>query len=111
MPGIVLLDQAGPLPITIKFDAELDGPVTFVLTGTAFTSAAPTTIAYVLLLDGQIIGKSALYANQSLNHQALRTTLIPFDNLTLGTHTMVISANNIDTKTDFNDYFQVTMIY
>jgi hypothetical protein len=111
MPGIVLLDQTGELPITIKFDAELDGPVTFVLTGTAFTTAAPTTIAYVLLLDGHIIGKAALYANQNLTHQALRTTLIPFDTMTVGTHTMIISANNINTKTDFNDYFQVTMIY
>lgn len=107
----VLLDQSGPLQITLKFDSEIEGPVAFLLTGTAFTTAAPTMIAFVLVLDGQIIGKAALYANLNLNHQALRTTMIPFDNMTIGTHTLVISANNINTKTDFNDYFQVTMIY
>jgi hypothetical protein len=111
MPAIVLLDQSGPLPVTIQFDSELDGPVTFVLAGTAFTSKAPATIAFVLLLDGQIIGRCALYANQDNTHQALRTTVISFDKMTYGTHTLAISANNTETITDFNDSFQVTMLF
>lgn len=112
MPATLLLNQSGQLPITVKFESEVDGPVTFLLTGTAYTKAAPTTLAIVLMLDGNIIGTSRLYANVNLNHQALPATIIPFDNMTVQeTHTLVIAANNTNTVTDFNDYFQVTMIY
>ena len=109
---IVLIDQNGQLPITTKFDAEVDGPVGFLLTGTAYTKGAPTTIGIELILDGVTIGSAAaLFANLNLNHQALRATFIPFDDMTVATHTLEIAPINANTVTDINDYFQVTMIY
>ena len=75
--AIVLLDAAGPLPVSVNFDNEVDGPIVFVLSGTAWTQQAPTMIGINLLLDGQVIGSAATcFANFDANHQAMRTTFI-----------------------------------
>lgn len=111
MSGIVLIDAAGPLPITVQFDAPADGPVMFMMSGTAWTQSAPCLTSIQLILDGQNIGSPALcFANQNANHQALRTTTASVDNLSFATHTLEIVAGD-NTITDGNDYFQVVMYY
>jgi hypothetical protein len=110
--AMVLLDEAGPLSVSAQFDSEVDGPVVFVLSGTAWTQEAPTLIGINLLLDGESLGSAAMcFANLNANHQAMRTTFIPYDNLTIGPHTIEVVPAYSNTVTDFNDYFQVTMIY
>jgi hypothetical protein len=34
-----IINQAGPLPIKVQFDAPLDGPSLFAVTGTAWSSS------------------------------------------------------------------------
>ena len=110
--ALVILDSPGPLPLKVSFDSPGDGSVIFVLSGTAFTQNGGVLIGFNLFLDGSGIGKPALcYANLGLNHQAMRTTLIPVDNLAYGSHTIEIAPIDTNTLTDFNDYFQVTMLY
>lgn len=110
--AIVLLDTAGPLTVSTTFNAPADGPVIFVLSGTAWTQNAGVLIGINLELDGQPIGNMAMcWANQSANHQAMRTTFIPFDNLTFGEHTIEVVNANSETITDVNDYVQVTLLY
>jgi len=108
---MILLDAPGPLPLKATFDSPISGSVVFVLSGTAWTNSAPVLLEASLSLDGAIIGKSAMcYANLNANHQALRTTFILFNNLTLGEHTITIQPATPKTVTDFNDYFQVTLL-
>ena len=110
--AIVLLDTAGPLPVSTTFNAPSDGPVIFVLSGTAWTQDAPVLIGLNLVLDGEGIGNAAMcWANQNANHQAMRTTFIPFDNLTFGKHTIEVVNAYSETITDVNDYVQVTLLY
>jgi hypothetical protein len=112
MGALVIFDGAGPLPVSAKFNSPLDGPVTFVLTGTAWTQTAGSLIGLDLVLDGNGIGNSAMcYANNSADHMAMRTTFIEVDNLSYGPHTIEIIGAYSDTVTDFNDYFQVTMLF
>jgi hypothetical protein len=63
-----------------------------------------------LLLDGQPIGQSMCFANQSSSHMALRTTIIPYSELSYGEHTITLQAGNGNTVTDANDYFQVVLM-
>jgi len=108
----VLLDAEGPLPASTTFEAPADGPVMFVLSGTARTESAACLIGISLLLDGYTIGSPAMcWANQDNNHQAMRTTFIPVDNLTPGTHTIEVVNSYGVTITDVNDYVQVTLFY
>jgi hypothetical protein len=83
----------------------------FVLSGTAWTQNAPCLVGINLLLDGQVIGEAMCFANQSANHQALRSTFIIFDNMTIGEHSIAIGPANTNTVIDQNDYFQVTLIF
>ena len=109
--SMILLDTQGPLPLKATFDSPISGAVVFVLSGTAWTTKAPALIGVTLALDGAIIGKAAMcYANLNSNHQALRTTFILFDKMTLGEHTITIQSADPNTVTDLNDYFQVTLL-
>ena len=110
--AMVLLDTGGPFPISMPFNAPADGPVIFVLSGTARTESAACLIGLSLYLDGSQIGSPAMcWANQNDNHQAMRTTFIPFDNLTIGPHIIDVVNANQQTITDINDYVQVTLLY
>jgi len=110
--ALVIFDGAGPLPQTATFNAPTDGPVVFVLSGTARTTSAPVLTGINLSLDGNGIGNAAMcWANQNDNHIAMRTTLIPYDSLSFGEHTIEITNAYGSTITDTNDYFQVTLLY
>jgi len=63
-----------------------------------------------LRIDGTQVGSAMCRANQNNNHIALRPTFIPYEGLTIGTHTIDLNPYG-GTITDVNDYFQVTMLY
>jgi len=110
--AMVIFDGAGPLPQSATFNAPADGPVVFVLTGTAWTQNAAGLIGINLSLDGTVIGNTAMcWANLNANHQAMRTTYIPVDSLSFGQHTIQLTNAYSNTITDVNDYFQVTLLY
>ena len=112
MSALIIFDGAGPLPQTFNFNSPLDGPATFVLNGTAWTQHAGTLVEITLNLDGSQIGGAAVcFANQSAVHMTLRPTFIEVDNLSYGSHQMQIITVGPTTVTDFNDYFQVTLLY
>ena len=110
--AMILLDKSGQLPMEAQFDSPAEGPVIFVLSGTAWTQEAPCIIGLNLFIDGQGIGNTAMcFANENASHMAMRTTFIAFDNLSFGNHTLTILPYDNNTITDLNDYYQVTMFY
>ena len=110
--ALVIYDGPGPLPVSVDFESPTDGSAVFVLSGTGLTASSPVLIGISLNLDGTGIGKDAVcWANQNNNHQTMRTTFIPYDDLSIGNHTIEIANATADTITDQNDYFQVTLLY
>ena len=110
--ALVIFDGAGPLPQSATFNAPSDGPVVFVLSGTARTESAAILTGISLSLDGNVIGNAAMcWANQNNNHMAMRTTFIPYKGLSFGEHTIELNNAYTNTITDVNDYFQVTLLY
>lgn len=110
--ALVIFDGNGALPQKGTFQSPTDGHVIFVISGTAWTSSAPTMLGIDVLLDGNIIGKPALcFANDNSLHMAMRPTFIPFTGLTIGQHAITIATANGNTVTDINDYYQVVMLY
>ena len=108
--ALVIFDGSGSLPQKTTFQAPGDGNFVFVLSGTAWTENGPTTLAIDLLLDGEPIGQAMCYANQNSSHQVLRTTFIPYSELSYGEHTITLQAGNGYTVTDVNDYYQVVLL-
>lgn len=111
MQAIVIYDGAGPLPVSATFDSQTSTGVVFVLTATARTQSAACLTGVSLSVDGNDVGEAMCWANQNDNHIAMRPTLIPYADMTIGSHTIEITNANSDTITDVNDYFQVTMLY
>ena len=110
--AMILLDKSGQLPVEAQFDSPAEGPVMFVLSGTAWTQEAPCVIGLNLFIDGQVIGNPAMcFANANAVHMAMRTTFIMFDNLSFGNHTITVQPYDSNSITDPNDAFQVTMFY
>jgi hypothetical protein len=108
--ALVIYDGPGPLPKTATFKAPSDSDVIFVLSGTSRTESAACLTEISVVLDGVIIGTASCWANQNNNHMAMRTTFVPFDDLSFGEHTIAIS-NKANTITDVNDNFQVVLMY
>jgi len=112
MAALVIFDGAGPLPQTFTFNSPISGgSATFVLNGTAWTQYANTLVEIALILDGSQIGSAMCFANQSAVHMTLRPSFIEVASLSYAQHTMQIVVANSTTVSDFNDYFQVTLLY
>lgn len=111
MQAIVIYDGAGPLPVKASFESPTSAGVVFVLTATARTESAAILTGVSLSVDGNNIGTAMCWANQNDNHMAMRSTFIPYNDITIGEHTIEIDIAYEGTITDVNDYFQVTMLY
>jgi hypothetical protein len=106
----VIVEQFGPAPLSVQFNAPADGPVTFFLSGSAWANTANQLIGVSVELDGVPIGTAVVFCNESTSHRALVPVLMNAV-LTAGVHTITILPNNAYTVTDGNDYFQVALLY
>jgi hypothetical protein len=99
----------GPLPVSGTFTSS-GGTLVITLAGTAFSTADGALIAYDLLLDGQFLGWSVLFANEGNSHKTLPTTVFSAKPAA-GSHTLKIVADTgyTLTATDYNDTFWVTV--
>jgi hypothetical protein len=107
---IIANNLPGPLPITVNFKAPLDGPATFVFSGTAWARVDNVPIAVQVLLDGVVIGTAQLYSNGASEHRTLPTQIMETD-LDPGLRTITIQAVDSHTATDSNDNFSVSLLY
>lgn len=106
---IIAANANGPLPVLATFDAPMDGPTTFVFSGTAWSQSANVPIGVEVLLDGVVIGFSQLYSNSTAEHKTLPTQVMVAD-LEPGKHKIVLRALNANTVTDANDNFSVALL-
>ena len=110
MELFTVIDQPGPLPAKVTFDAPVDGPVVFVVTGSAYSTDTNVPIGFSVSLDGTVIGTASLYSNGNETHRAFPTLFLAID-LAEGNHTCSIQAANGNTVTDSNDPFAVQILF
>lgn len=106
---IIAANLAGPLPLAVTFNAPMDGPTTFLFSGTAWSSQANVLIGVQVVLDGAVIGTSQLYSNSTGEHKTLPVQVL-IANLTPGQHKVVFQALNGATVTDLNDNFSLSLL-
>jgi hypothetical protein len=112
MDAFTVISQPGPLPIqNVTFDAPVDGPVVFVVTGSAYSTETNVPIGYVVYLDDTVIGTATLFSNGNETHRALPTLFIDVDLSNGGSHTCSIMATGGQVTTDSNDPFTVQILY
>jgi len=104
-----IISAAGPLPLSHKFTPMADGPVAFIVTGTAWSTSAPGMIGIQVALNGLSIGATALFANQNSVHMTLPPVFLNAKIASSHPQEITITAM-ANTVTDLNDRFVVQLI-
>jgi hypothetical protein len=78
--------------------------------GSAWTANPPAQVGVALSIDGSLMAKAWIFANQGSMHLAV----VPFTfsyTFTIGQHTFELDNLTGATKTDLNDFFNVSVLY
>lgn len=106
----VLLNAAGPLPLSVTFAAASDDPITFFVAGSVWTQATNSEIGFSVILDGQQIGVAKIFSNGPATHRAVVPQFIPYQFSGMGNHTLELVAIPGSTVSDSNDNFTVVIV-
>ncbi len=96
-------------PRNVMFTASGVNPWLVIVSASAFAGGAGS-LDLAIALDGVKIGDLQGYANEPSSHKAIPTRTFTVPAPTAGTHTIGISYGNINTTSDQNDYFNVTVV-
>jgi hypothetical protein len=100
----VIISQAGPLPITVTFNAPGDEPMYLEVDGSVWSPDTDNMIGIGIELDGQAVGAAQIFSNGNTTHRAVVPAYIPIQ-LDEGQHTLSLSLNNSATVSDYNDFY------
>lgn len=107
----VLLNQAGPLPITATFNAPGDSPMYIEVNGSVWTQTANQMTGIDVALDGNPVGTAQIFSNAASTHRSVVPVYIPVK-LTQGQHTLTLTPKKGSTTvSDFNDWYVAVIHY
>jgi hypothetical protein len=104
----VLIQQVGPLPIKVAFNAPSDSPMYLEVNGSVWSQNANTMIGISVQLDGSVIGKAQIFSNGSSTHRAVVPAYFPVK-MQQGQHTIVL--DNSGGVSDYNDFYTATLYF
>jgi len=105
----VILQQAGPLPITATFNAIGDSPMYVEVNGSVWTQTANVMIGIDIQIDGQAVGKAQIFSNAQSTHRTVVPAYVQVK-LAQGQHKITLAAS-ANTVSDFNDRFTAVIHY
>ena len=106
----VIVSQAGPLPITVSFNAPGDEPMYLEINGSIWTQSVNQMIGIAIGLDGRAVGTAQIFSNANATHRAVVPAYIPIT-LKQGPHTLTLSAAPGTTVSDHNDFYTAVIHY
>lgn len=106
----VIIDQPGPLPITVTGKWPSSSMVVVAVSGSAYTGTPNTMMKITATLgDGTVVGSLTHFANPASTHLTFPTSFHAIQ-AKYSDFTLTLSASS-DTTTDYNDQFTVAFIY
>ena len=106
----VVIQQAGPLPINVNFNAIGDMPMILQVSGSVWSQKEGNMIGIGIKLDGNAIGSAQIWSNGTATHRAVVPAYIPIQ-LTQGQHTLSLFTNTPGTVSDLNDLYTAVINY
>ncbi len=114
----ILINQAGPLPITVTVPAPGVGPATLVVAGSVWTGTPNKLIGVEVQFDGASIGQAVIWSNGPTTHRAVVPMHLPveLDKQWEGDppqppdYTVTLTPLNDETNSDVNDWYQVALL-
>lgn len=110
MPFPVIIDQAGPLPISTKVNWPSSNTVIVAVSGSAFAKTPGTILRVKMSIGGTGVSIAQVCANQAATHLAIPTSFYATKGIP-GEFTLTLSAADGNTLTDANDRFTVALLY
>ena len=106
-----LINAYGPLTKTSPSFTTRGGTLLLFFSGSGYTtSLSGGYIEIVVKIDGTIVGRTGIYANQPNMHLALVPKQLVITSVLAGSHTLTVeSSSSYPITTDGNDPFQVTV--
>ncbi len=104
----VIINQAGPLPIKVSFQAPGDEPMFLEVNGSVWSNNENTPIGIGIDLDGQRLGAAQIYSNGTATHRAVVPAYLPVQ-LSQGQHTLYLYLNTGETVSDSNDFYTAVL--
>lgn len=106
----VVINQAGPLPITVPFNSPGDEPMYLEVNGSVWSQGTDTMIGIEIALDGQNVGTAQIFNNPSTTHRAVVPAYIQIQ-LGEGRHSLTLSGSSSTTVSDYNDFYTAVIHY
>lgn len=106
----VIIDQAGPLPISTKVNWPSSNTVILAVSGSVFAQRPNAMLRVKVYIGGTWISSAQIYANQAATHLTLPTSFYATKG-GQGEFTLTLSAADGNTQTDANDRFTVALLY
>ncbi|HEY0015941.1 MAG TPA: hypothetical protein VGC13_06465 [Longimicrobium sp.] len=106
----VIIDQAGPLPISTTVQWPSSNTVVIAVSGSAYAKTPGTMLNVKVNMAGTWIGTIQMFANQATTHLAFPTGFTAVKG-GYGQFTLTLSAADGNTLTDANDHFTVALLY
>ena len=106
----VIVNQAGPLPITATFSALTDEPMYLEVNGSARCQYADSMIKIGIDLDGQNVGSAQIYSNGGNTHRTVVPAYIPIQ-LSEGQHTLALYLSSSEALSDDSDFYTAVIHY
>ena len=106
----VIVQQAGPLPINVTFQAPGDEPMYLEINGSVWSQSANEVIGIGVNLDDQEVGHARIFSNGNATHRPVVPAYIPIQ-LSEGQHTLSLFPDTEQTVSDGNDFYTVVIHY
>ncbi len=106
----VIVQQTGPLPIKVTFEAPGNEPMYLEVNGSVWSQSAGQVIGIGVSIDGQEVGHARIYSNGSATHRSVVPAYIPIQ-LGEGQHTLSLFPDTTQTESDFNDFYAAVIHY
>jgi hypothetical protein len=106
----VIVQQTGPLPIEVTFEAPGDEPMYLEVNGSVWSQSAGQTIGIGVSIDGNEVGHARIYSNGNATHRSVVPAYISIQ-LREGQHTLSLFPDTTQTESDFNDFYTAVIHY
>ena len=106
----VIVQQGGPLPINVTFQAPSNSPMYLEINGSVWSQSANQIIGIGVNLDNQEVGHARIFSNGTATHRAVVPAYIPIQ-LSEGQHTLTLFSDTEQTVSDSNDFYIAVLHY
>lgn len=106
----VIINQAGPLPITVPFTAPGDEPMYLEVNGSVWSQIPNQMLGIVVELDGSVLGQAQIFSNDTTTHRAMVPAYFEVQ-LSEVTHSLTLALANPSTVSDSNDSYTAVIHY